>query len=240
MKRLILSIALLASVASFVHAADAPNAASRPRPRGVHYIYLVRHGVYDRDTVITDDRLGSALNALGHEQAKLLGERLAKLPVKLHALVSSDFTRARQTADDMGQVLGMTPERDSLIHECTPTADRDDYMNNHPGGEIALCESNLQAAWAKYFRPTPDADQHDVLVCHGNVIRWMVAHALGMDQKTWTHFDIGNASLTVINVRADSSMHLAMYSDVGHIPVEKQTWAGIGGGWVKRAPAGMR
>jgi hypothetical protein len=68
------------------------------------------------------------------------------------------------------------------------------------------------------------------LVCHGNVIRWLVAKALGMDQKTWTKMDIANASLTVINIRADGSTHLAMFNDVGHSPVEKQSWAGVGGG----------
>ena len=235
MKRLILTVALMATAISFAYATDMPSAAApQAHPRGVHYIYLIRHGVYDRDPAVTDDRIGNLLNALGHEQAKMTGARLARLPIKLHALVSSDFARARQTADDIGAVLGLTPTRDSLIHECTPAADRDDYMNNHPGGDVALCEANLRAAWAKYFTPTPDADQHDVLVCHGNVIRWLVARALGMDQTTWTRMDIANASLTVINIRADGSTHLAMFSDVGHIPVEKQTWAGVGGGWGKR------
>ena len=179
---------------------------------------------------MTDDRIGDVLNALGHEQAKMIGARLARLPIRLHSLVSSDFTRARQTADDIGAVVGLTPTRDSLIHECTPTADRDDYMNNHPGGDIALCEANLRASWAWYFTPTPGADQHDVLVCHGNVIRWSVAKARGMDQTTWAKMDIANASLTVINIRADGSTHLAMFNDFGHILVEKQMWAGVGGG----------
>ncbi len=235
MKRWILTVALLATTISFAHAADAPGAApNKARARGVHFVYLIRHGVYDRDTTVTDDRIGSGLNALGHEQAKLVGARLAQLPVKLHSLVSSDFTRARQTADDIGAVVGMTPTRDSLLHECTPTADGDNYMNNHPGGSVALCEANLQAAWARYFTPTPDADQHDVLVCHGNVIRWLVAKALGMDSTRWTRMDIANASLTVINIRADGSTHLVTFSDAGHIPVEKQTWAGVGGGWGKK------
>ena len=96
---------------------------------------------------------------------------------------------------------------------------------------IAECEANLNAAWSKYFVPTPDADTHDLLVCHGNVTRWMVARALGMDLKSWTHFDIGNASLTIIAVRPDGSTRLVMYSDVGHIPVAEQTWTGRGAGW---------
>lgn len=240
MKRLILAIALLASAATFAHAADAPAAAAAPKPRGVHYLYLVRHGIYDRDTVQTDDRIGSPLNALGHEQAKLAGERLAKLPVKMHALVSSDLTRARQTADDMGAVLGMTPERDSLLSECTPTADRPDYMSNHTAAEIAECDAARVASWAKYVTPTPDADTHDVLVCHGNVIRWMVAKALGMDTKGWTRMDIANGSFTVIAVRPDGSTRLVMYSSVDYMPLEKQTWAGAGAGWKAPAVRGMK
>ena len=239
MKRLILTLALLASAVAFAHAA-APAAATPPRPRGVHYVYLVRHGLYDRDTVQTDDRIGSGLNALGHEQAKLLGERLAKLPVKIHLLVSSDFTRARQTADDAGALLGMKSERDTLLRECTSTADRADYMVNHTAAEIAECDADRQAAWAKYVTPTPDADTHDVLVCHGNVIRWMVAKALGMDTKGWTRFDIANCSITVIAVRPDGSTRLVMYSSVDYMPLEKQTWAGAGAGWKAPAVRGMK
>jgi serine/threonine-protein phosphatase PGAM5 len=195
---------------------------------------LIRHGAYDRDTTVTDDRIGNGLNALGHEQAHLVGARIAQLPVKLHSLVSSDFTRARETADDIGALVGLAPVRDSVLHECTPTADRPDYMNNHSRDDVALCEANLEAAWAKYFTPTPDADRHDVLVCHGNVIRWLVARSLGQDATQWTHMDIANGSLTVIAVRADGGTRLVMFSDVGHLPVEKQTWSGVGGGWGKR------
>jgi serine/threonine-protein phosphatase PGAM5 len=222
-------VVLLALTAARAGAADAPKA-----EQGVRYVYLIRHGMYDNDAK-TDDRVGNGLNALGHEQARLVGERLATLPVKMSSLVSSNYTRARDTADDIGRVLGMTPERDSLLHECTPMADRADFMKNHKPEEIALCESNLQAAWAKYVRPSPDADAHDVLVCHGNVIRWFVSKALGMDTKRWSAMDIGNASLTVIAVRADGSTKLILYSDVGHIPVDKQTWTGRGAGWAHSA-----
>jgi len=202
---------------------------SAATPRGVHYIYLIRHGIYDRDTTVTDDRLGNGLNALGHQQAKLVGARLAHLPVRLHSLVSSDFARARQTADDIGALVHMAPVRDSLIHECTPPSDRPDPMQG--AAEVAQCDAKLEAAWAKYFTPSPNADRHDVLVCHGNVIRWLTAHALGLDEKRWTHMDIGNCSLTIIAIRPDGSARLVMYSDVGHIPVDKQTWAGAGAGW---------
>jgi serine/threonine-protein phosphatase PGAM5 len=235
-RRLALIMSLLAAP-TFAHAADAPAPAAPPAPKGVHFLYLIRHGAYDRDTVNTDDRIGSPLNALGHEQAKLTGARLATLPVRLHALVSSDFTRARQTADDIGAIVHLAPMRDSLIHECTPTADNANLNRDKSPAEIALCESNLAAAWKKYVVPTPDADTYDVLVCHGNVIRNFVAKAMSDDMKHWSRMDIGNGSITVLAVRADGSVRLAAFSDTGHIPLEKQTWTGRGAGWMPPAPA---
>ncbi len=206
--------------------------AQAPKPgTGIHYVYLIRHGIYDRDTTTTDDVTGNGLNALGHEQARLVGARLAALPLRPDAFVSSTLRRARETADDMGRVMRMTPDRDSLIQECTPTSERADLMRSQTTAEIARCDSNLTAAWAKYFVATPDRDRHDVLVCHGNVIRWMVSRALNADTKRWHLMDIGNASLTVLAVRPDGSTRLVMYSDVGHLPLAKQTWAGRGAGW---------
>jgi serine/threonine-protein phosphatase PGAM5 len=90
-------------------------------------------------------------------------------------------------------------------------------------------------AWQRYFVPTPGRDTYDVLVCHGNVIRWTLMRALGAVTKHWSDQDFGYGSLSIIAVRPEGSIRLVMYSDVGHIPVEKQSWSGRGGGWVKPA-----
>jgi serine/threonine-protein phosphatase PGAM5 len=216
--------------APLARAADPPPAAP-----GVRYLYLVRHGDYDRDDR-ADDRVGNGLNPRGREQARLVGERLARLPVKMSSLVSSDYTRARETADIIGRSLGMTPVRDSLIHECTPASDRAPARGDMQTEDFADCDSTLAAAWAKYVRPAPGADAHDVLVCHGNVIRWLVSRALGADTRRWRHLDIANGSLSVIAVRPDGSTRLVMFSDVGHLPVGEQTWTGSGAGWGSPAP----
>lgn len=202
---------------------------------GIRYVYLIRHGIYDRDS-LTDDRTGNALNTLGHEQARLVAGRLQGLPVTFASLVSSDYTRARETADDMGAVLGMKASRDSLLHECMPRSNRPDYMRRASAEELALCESNLAAAWAKYMTPAPEGDAHVLLVGHGNVIRWFACKALGVESVHWPSMEIANASLTIVAVRPDGTTRLVAFSDVGHLPVEKQTWTGRGAGWGK-APA---
>ena len=222
---------LLTLAAPSVQSADTARVSGSPSaPKGVRYLYLIRHGMYDRDT--TDiDRSANGLNALGREQARLVGQRLASLGVPITSFVTSDFTRARETADEIGRVLGMVAVEDSLIHECTPTPDRPEYSLYHTPEENARCDACVQAAWEKYARPSPEGNAHEVLVCHGNVIRWFVSKALGMDSTRWCTMEIANASLTVITVRDDGSTRLAVFSDVGHIPVEKQTWTGRGAGW---------
>lgn len=220
----------LVTVAALIALSGAAEAQNPTPP--TRFVYLIRHGIYDYDSTVTDDRVGNGLNARGHEQARLVGARLAKLPMKIARLVSSDYLRAAQTADDMGRVMKMPVERDSLIHECTPTSERPEAMRNHTAYEIALCDGNLAAAWAKYFVPAKGADVHEVLVCHGNVIRWMVTRALGNDPSKWLRMDIANASITVIAVRPDGSTRLVLYSDASHVPIAKQTWSGRGVGWV--------
>jgi serine/threonine-protein phosphatase PGAM5 len=207
---------------------------SSPPGKGIHYLLLIRHGAYvpDRNT---DDRVADGLNPLGHEQARAIGERLAKLPIRIDTLVSSDFTRARETADDIGRAVHMQATRDSLIHECQPHSDRPD-TSSEGRLESEACEANLAAAWDKYFKPTPAADRHDVLVCHGNVIRWMVVRAIGADTKRWRGMDIANGSLTVIAVLPDGGTRLVMFSDVGHLPTAKQSWLYVGNGWGMTPP----
>jgi serine/threonine-protein phosphatase PGAM5 len=228
MKRMLRLVFLALALAAPACAQDAP----RPAP-GTRYVYLIRHAIYDFDSTVTDDRLGNGLNALGHEQAHLVGKRLAALPIHFASFVTSDFLRAKQTADDIGAELSMKPLLDSLIHECTPHSNRPDYMSNHPAEEIGRCDTNLTAAWARYARPSPAGDTHDLLVAHGNVIRWLVAKALGMGTERWPSFEIANASITIIAVRPDGSTRLVLFSDVGHLPADRQTWTGRGAGWGK-------
>jgi len=54
---------------------------------------------------------------------------------------------------------------------------------------------NKSGGVAKGFVPTPDRDTYDVLVCHGNVIRWTLMRTLGADTKDWANQDLAMAPL---------------------------------------------
>lgn len=97
--------------------------------------------------------------------------------------------------------------------------------------EIAECDSARLVRWQRYFAPTPDRNMCDVLVCHGNVIRWTRIRALGADTRGWANMDCGNASLTIIAVRPDGIVRPAMFGVVGADPGEEADVerAGAGG-----------
>jgi len=237
MKQTLLLVLLLATSASGARARSPAGGIPEAQPfhalagQGVHYVYMVRHGNYDRDTTATDDRVANGLSPLGHEQAKLIGARLASLPVKMSHLVSSEFLRAAQTADEMARELKLVPTRDGALNECYPSSnDALSAARERPEGIIA-CDSSRAVQWQRYFVPTPDRDTYDVLVCHGNIIRWTLMRTVGSDTKNWRNLDAANCGLTIIAVRPDGTARLVTYSDVGHIPWEKQTWSGKDGWW---------
>lgn len=219
-------------------ACPAPAGAVEPAPKGIRTIYLVRHGIYDPDST-ADPNLGPGINALGREQAAIVGQFFARLPVKLTSLTSSMLTRARQTADIMALTLRMPVSRDSLLNECMPHSMNAAYNQSAPEPELAASDAQLEGAWAKYMRPSPAADTHEVLVAHGNVIRWFVARTVAGDAKQWSTMDIAHCSVSVLTVRPDGKARLVMFSDLNDLPLDKQTWAGRGAGWVS-PKAGMK
>jgi serine/threonine-protein phosphatase PGAM5 len=181
-------------------------------------VYLIRHGEYDHADE-RDPDIVKGLVPLGVAQAKIVAARLRGLPVEISSLHSSTMTRARQTALVIGEeFLDLEVQKSRLIRECTPPTRRKDVMAEETKADLKACTRQLEEAFALYFAPSPDADRHDVLVCHGNVIRYFVTKVLGVDTEAWLGMSIGNCSLTVVTVNADGSMKLLSYSDVGHLP----------------------
>lgn len=194
----------------------------------VRTLYLVRHGFYDY-VAGADDRTANALNALGREQAQLTGARLANYPVKFTRVISSEFTRARESGDLIAAALGLECKRDARLNETTPPG-----AGLRPEQIDAPAEAQLAAAWEHFTSPNASGDTHELLVCHGNVIRWFVCRALGVDTKQWTRMEIANCSLTMIQIRAEGTVRVQQFNEIAHVPVEKQTWSGKGPAWPGR------
>jgi serine/threonine-protein phosphatase PGAM5 len=215
---------VLCALAPFV-APAAPTLAQSAPGRGIRTIILVRHGVYD-ETDPRDAEIGKALLPEGREQARITGERLAGWPSHIDVLRASTMTRARETAEIIARALpGLTPVPDRNLRECEPPGTHRGTMAGLEPGDPDSCAARLDADLARYFRPSPDRDSTEVLVCHGNVIRWLTCRALGADPKLWLGMSLANCSLTVIQVRPDGTFKITAVGDRGHLPVALQTWA---------------
>jgi len=195
--------------------------------KGVRTIYLIRHGEYDqKDT--SDSDIGKKLTPLGIAQARLLSARLKGMPVEFTSLTSSTVTRAIETAMVINQGLPeLKLEQSDLIRECTPPTRRKDIMKETDSLELIECKTNLEKAFEEIFIPSPDSkDRNDIIICHGNVIRYFVTKVLNVDTMSWLQMSITNCSLTIIRVLPDGTMKLDTFSDYGHIPENMRTFTG--------------
>lgn len=210
MKTLFLTLCFLI-VAPLAQAAEADKSASRT-------IVLVRHGNYVSDDSI-DEKIGPHLSALGVAQAYLAGARLRGEVAGFDHLYVSPMQRARDTA---AAIAPEFPQQrfevvDDLA-ECTPPTRRADITAREKPADLAACKDKLDRDFDRFFRPASGKQQTDLLVCHGNVIRYLITRALGVDNKAWLEMSVGHASITTIHVDADGKFKVIAVGDVGHIP----------------------
>jgi len=214
-------------VLSIIHPAVAYGQNVAAGKKGIRTVYLVRHGQYDHADE-RDEFAGKGLVPLGIAQARLLAARLKAMPVEFTSLTSSTMTRARQTALVLRREFpGLELKQSQWICECTPPTWRKDVMAETSAAEKEECVKNIEQFFKESFNPAPDArDRNDIVVCHGNVIRYLVAKALQVDTMSWLQMSISNCSLTVIRINPDGTMKLDAFGDYGHIPENMRTYTG--------------
>ncbi|HET7845124.1 MAG TPA: histidine phosphatase family protein [Xanthomonadales bacterium] len=214
-KPILACIALLLSFAApFVVAAPA-----------THTIVLVRHGNYVPDPN-ADPQLGPGLSPLGVAQAHLAGARLAALPKRVDGLYVSPLQRARDSAAAMADDFpARTFEVVADLAECTPPARGMTPASAAETQAQAGCRTQLDRAYTRFFKAANNVERTDMLVCHGNVIRYLVTRALGVDTTSWIAMSVGHASITTIRIEADGTMRVIAVGDVGHLPPTLRTGA---------------
>ena len=201
--------------------------APAPGNVGTRTLYLIRHGQYDHEDK-RDPDVGKNLVSLGIAQSRLVAARLKSLPVHMTSLLSSTMTRARQTAMIINESFPeLELQQSRIIRECTPPTWREDIMDREDPENMQECEDQLEESFSEYFIPSPDSDdRHDIIVCHGNVIRYFVTKVLKVDTKSWLQMTTGNCGLTIIRIKSNGTMRLVTFNDMAHIPQNLQTETG--------------
>ncbi len=227
LERVLRSVILAACALSVVWGPRPVDAQTHSHPAGVRTLYLIRHGQYDHDDT-SHPVDGPSLVPLGVAQARLVAARLRALPVEITSLTSSTMTRARETALVIGREFpNLELQHSDLLRECTPPTRRPDVMARVGPERARECRDTLDRAFSTYFTRSRDRDRHDVIVCHGNVIRYFTTRVLGVDPEAWLGMSIGNCSLTIVRIAANGTMMLMSYNDMGHMPPNLQTQTSV-------------
>ncbi len=188
------------------------------------YIFLVRHGQYE--TAKRDD---GHLTEKGKKQAQKTAEALHNIPFS--NIYHSTILRAEQTAKIIAREHEAVDLRATeLLRECVPSIPPHMtglFTSNHPGTspeEMSFCIEQMDALYATHFVPPDGDDIYELFVCHGNVIRYMMARALNVDARTvWLNMLIHNCGITSIMVDNRNMIYLVSHNEIGHMPEELRT-----------------
>ncbi|RME46551.1 MAG: hypothetical protein D6795_15235 [Deltaproteobacteria bacterium] len=181
-------------------------------------LYLVRHGQHDLAN-LDGDPLGGKLTPRGVEQAHLLTRHLLAIPLRvIHA---SSLRRTLETAQIVAKAFPDVPfHRTRILWECIPGLPEKPSAQFPPFSPQRLAEGKERAerVFQTYFKPARIDDKHELLVCHGNLIRYLVCRALGTPTAHWNRMEIANCSLSIVRVKSDGRCSLLSFNEQGHLP----------------------
>jgi probable phosphoglycerate mutase len=201
-------------------------------------LILIRHGETDWNRELRfQGQVDVPLNAVGHEQARRLGLRLAT--ETLHELVCSDLTRTQQTA---------LPIRQNHLQLSQGSAALDAALREQNFGVIdGMRVDDIKAqhadAWAQWIRFDADyaftggestrqfharvlaavralARQHEhktlVVVTHGGVLDMIYRTALALPLSGPRQSDIPNAGLNRVRIQGEA-IEIMDWADARHL-----------------------
>jgi len=179
-------------------------------------VLLVRHGLTDANTggLLAGWTPGVHLAERGREQVRSLAERLAKVPVA--ALVSSPLERCQETAAALVAGRDLEVTTDDRLGECRygdwtgqelkklvkdplwKVVQAHPSAATFPGGE-ALRDTQARAVAAvRHYNAQLGGDATWVAVTHGDVIKAVLADALGIHLDMFQRIVVDPASVSVV------------------------------------------
>jgi probable phosphomutase (TIGR03848 family) len=231
-------------------------------------VILVRHGrtTANATGLLAGRAAGVNLDEIGRDQAALTGDRLAAVPVV--GLVSSPLERCRQTAQFILDRQAGTPyapvdiHSDSCLTECDygqwqgralsdlatedlwPVVQSQPSAVTFPGGEsLAAMQARSVAAIRRHdaaFEAEYGSGAVWVAVSHGDIIKSILADALGMHLDLFQRITVGPASVSIVRYGTSRPNVFATNTDAGDL-----SWlaasvhsddAPVGGGAGHKAP----
>lgn len=181
-------------------------------------ILLARHGETDDNVppLRFQGQRDTPLNERGREQARELAERVAALDPPIASLWCSDLSRARETAEIVGERIGLAPRLDARL--------REGWRGEWEGflfDEVAASDPERYAAWrspdaevgfhfpggetlaqqqARVLASLRDMPEGSLAVCHGGSIRTTLCRRDPRGLAAFHTFEVPNVALVPVEV----------------------------------------
>ncbi|MBK7317747.1 alpha-ribazole phosphatase [Candidatus Villigracilis affinis] len=196
-------------------------------------LFLTRHGQTDWNIAGRyQGQSDTPLNETGLRQAEQIAKRLSSETI--HAIYSSDLSRAANTAQSIADFHSLEIKKDSRWRELSfgdwegltyqemsahspelfEAWMKDPLTISTPNGEtLAQLAERVKAAFDEIKEE--HADQTVLVVAHSGSLQSLLAVTLGVDLNRYWQFRISQASLSEMNVYEDSVV-LNLLNDVSH------------------------
>jgi len=204
-------------------------------------VLLVRHGRTTANAagLLAGRAAGVGLDQIGRDQAALTGKRLA--PVPLIAVVTSPLERCQQTAEyiidrqagpphtsvdpdltecDYGQWQGRTLS-ELATEDLWPVVQSQPSAVTFPGGESMAAMQARSVAAIRRHDAAVEAEHGPeavwVAVSHGDIIKSILADALGMHLDLFQRINVGPASVSIVRYGAGRPSVHATNTEAGDL-----------------------
>lgn len=200
-------------------------------------LLLIRHA----ETVWNQEnrwqgQVDTPLSAAGYAQAWQLARRLHREQRSIQAMYTSDLRRARDTADIVGRVLGVTPKATTAWREMDigtwSGLTTDEVATRHAeewerlrqgedvprgGGEtFSEFQGRLLRSLGAYVRT--HTGQRIAVITHGGAVRALLLHCRGLDVSQFRQVEkIGNTGVSEVRVFPNGDAQIDSVNCVAHL-----------------------
>lgn len=183
---------------------------------------MVRHGHYQTDRA--SENYGH-LTKLGRKQALWAAKCLCEDSFDV-AHVSS-AVRTKETAECIFSCLPVERVKysrfllEGLPYFSVSKARKMGYSKE----KVARDSERADKAFDKFFTPNLGKKvRNELIIGHGNMIRFFIARALKISPRKWVSLDILQCSLSIVEIDDGGEMRLISFNESGHIPKSSRTF----------------
>ncbi|KAF4675816.1 hypothetical protein FOL47_007242 [Perkinsus chesapeaki] len=185
-------------------------------------VIMVRHGSVETENAHT------TLSDAGIKEMELTAERISLLLTKtggvVRAVAHGGSEESKASAAILSNRLNAEMEATPLLDEGFPEMPDPPVASLTPDMIQPEETARLESGYRTYFdRPSKDKAAEggklgvDIIVGHGNQLRYLLCRALQLSSTYWLRFSLSPASITMIDITNEGRVQALRIGDSGHL-----------------------